>query len=181
MAGSVALADLDDLFRLIAAPNVFYEPQIDRLAGELREYFLESNPPDPYGLGPYEMVLGLGYAVKRSRCGVWLDHTEGPLLQEECAAVIERRVGRPDEFWQDPDSYTDFVWSGSDVGEGLAAFDSWLADDPIASDPVFSPKRLVSVDTRSDFYVAIVCREEAAEELVGVLAGFGVSAELLNT
>lgn len=181
MAGSVALADLDGLFRLIAVQNVFYVPQADRLAGELREHFLESQPRDPYGLGADEIALGLGYAVKRSRCGVWLDHNEGVLLQRECVAVIERRVGRPDEFWQDPDSYTDFVWSGSDVGEGLAAFDRWLVADPVASDPVFSPKRLVGVDTGSDFFVAVVCREDASAELVSVLAGFGVGAGLVGS
>ena len=178
MSESFGLSDLDELFELIA---VEWEgiSQVERVRNELRDAFLSSNPPNPDSLSLYDVILGLAYAMKRTRFGLWLDHGEAYLLHEESVAVIERRVGRPDAFWKNPDSYDDFAWSGTDVVGGLAAFSNWLARDSVASIPSLAPRRLVSVNTGSDFFLAFVSREDSAPKLIELLAAFGLRSEVL--
>ncbi len=178
MSDTYSIDDLDPVFELLAASWGW--PLPETIIPALRSGFLESNRVDPEALSLYDLILGLAYAMN-NRFGVWLDHGEAYLLEEKCAAMIDRAVGRPDGVWPGQESYADFAWSGSAVGDGLAAFDRWLVADSLLAAPGHPPLRLVGVDTGSDFYVGIGCRENRVDELIELLAGFGINANLFNS
>ncbi len=150
-----------------------------RIGGDLREHFLSL--PDfheDFDFDVGDVVIGLAHAANTSNLGLWLDHREYFLIQERCTAMIEFRVGRPDEFWSKPELYTDFVWDGSDFVDGLQAFDRWLAEENLDLRGV--PLRLLNIFTGSDFYLSYLCPEDRVADAMRCLESLGVQSSLFD-
>lgn len=128
-------------------------------------------------LSAHEALIGIAQAVSAYKVGLFVDASEAPLLRDKCWDLVEATIGLPDEYWFEPERYTNFEWSGTDVAEGLRAFDLWLAAENVEfRGPV--PQRLVNVETGSDFYLALVTDEDKATEVIERLGALGLVGAL---
>jgi len=168
--------------RVIEAVYEFFELvgrwSSSRAADESREVFVSLPNFDEGALDPGEVATRLAHAANRTRLGVSVDHNEGFLIQELAIAMIEYRVGRPQEFWSQPDLYTDFVCGDVSVEDGLRAFDRWLATENL--DLRGTPLRLLNIFTGYDFYLAYLCPEAAVDNAITCLETLGLRASLFE-
>jgi len=164
---------VDDFFRIVSGwCNNF------KVLGELHEHFLFPDRHEDDYFGFSGVVSGLAHAAKRSRLGISVDHNEGFLVPGLVTEMIEVRVGRPGEFWSKPELYTDFVWDGPLVEDGLRAFDRWLAEENL--DLRGTPLRLLNVFTKSDFYLSYLCPEEQIGEAASLLETLDVAGSVFE-
>lgn len=131
-------------------------------------------------LSAYEALVGIAQAVSAYKVGLFVDASEAPLLRDKCWDLVEATIGLPDEYWFEPERYTKFEWSGTDVGAGLVEFDRWLGEENVEFRGSV-PKRLVNVETGSDFYLALVSDEDKVPEVVERLGALGLDGALVRS
>lgn len=149
-----------------------------RTAGELRDHFVSLPNFQESELDFGDVVTRLAHAANQSRLGVSVDHNEGFLVQELATAMIEYRVGRPQEFWSAPELYTDFTCGDVAVEDGLRAFDRWLARENL--DLRGTPLRLLNIFTGFDFYLSYLCPESEIDNAISCLANLGLRASVFD-
>lgn len=173
----VKRSDVDELFRVLCESRGGWNRRL--LPGMVDFFALVTQVDDPDGDVPLLHALSaLGSAVNAHQMGLLLDWQEAPLLEARCWDLVESTVGLPDEYWFEPDRFTKFAWEGSDVGQGLKAFDRWLVEDNVEFRGP-DPWRIVNVDTGSDFYVVLLCDQNHVD-VIAQLRALGMTGHLVN-
>ncbi len=177
-AAVASIGDVEELFRLLSESKGGWNRRLAPLLTESFHARVGVVGPDGE-VSLLDVVTGVGAAVSWHNLGLLLDWQEARLLQATCWDLVETMVGLPDDYWFEPEKYTKFEWSGTDVADGLAAFDRWLVEENTEFRGEV-PCRLVNVDTGSDFYVALLC-EGNESEVIAQLQVIGLKGELLNS
>jgi hypothetical protein len=151
----------------------------------LRDGFLASGGWEPDGVvALYNAVRGVARAVTDAGLGLLFDHREAHLVAEVCNELVDERIGRPDEYWSNPESYVVFDWDGTSVHQGLVAFDQWLVQDQASHNERegtdLQGYRLVEIDTGADAYLAMLVLADLVDEAVRRLSHAGFRARRLG-
>lgn len=148
------------------------------ISDRLRAAFLEVGPFGESDVLPVADTLrGLASALHYSRVGISVDYGEGFLFGRLAHDVVDIWIGTPDPGELAPLVYEPFRFDGENVEAGLVAFDRWLLD---VNSQWREPLRVLSIDTGSDSYLAMVCESDVVETAVSMLDGLGIGAGLVR-